>query len=105
MERRERMKAELNADSVRMVVRHYLPQVRSCYERALKQRQELRGLVEIRLRIEDSGEVSSTSVYRNTTDHEGLGKCLAVTVKRWRFPRPVGGAVEFVYPFVFNAGG
>jgi len=95
-------RAGLNADSVRMVVRHHLPQVRACYDRALKQQSTLIGIVEIRFTISEEGRVPTSSVFRNTTGHEGLGKCLAVIVKRWRYPRPVGGAVEFVYPFVFS---
>ena len=100
----DRYRAGLNADSVRMVVRHHLPQVRACYDRALKQKADLAGIVEIRFTISEQGQATSSSVYRNTTGHEGLGKCLAVIIRRWRYPRPVGGAVEFVYPFVFSTG-
>jgi TonB family protein len=87
-----------------MVVRHHLPQVRVCYDRALKQNASLAGIAEIRFAIDETGKVESADVHRNTTGHEGLGKCLAVTIKRWRFPRPVGGSVEFIYPFVFSSG-
>jgi hypothetical protein len=48
--------------------------------------------------------VGTASVHRNTTGHVGLGRCLAMIIKRWRFPKPVGGTVEFIYPFVFSAG-
>jgi TonB family protein len=99
----DRFRAGLNAESVRMVVRHHLPQVRACYDRALKQKPSLAGIVEIRFTISVEGRVTASSVHRNTSGHEGLGKCLAVVIKRWRFPRPVGGAVDFVYPFVFSA--
>jgi TonB family protein len=99
----DRFRAGLNADSVRMVVRHHLPQVRVCYDRALKQKPDLAGIVEIRFTISDKGRVGASSVYRNTSGHDGLGKCLAITIKRWRFPRPVGGAMDFVYPFVFSS--
>jgi outer membrane biosynthesis protein TonB len=98
-------RASLNADSVRMVVRHHLPQVRACYERALKQKKDLAGIVEIKFQIKTDGSVGSSSVHRNTSGHEGLGKCLAIIIKRWRYPRPVGGEVLFVYPFVFSKPG
>jgi TonB family protein len=100
----DRFRAGLNAESVRMVVRHHLPQVRACYDRALKQQAGVGGIVEIRFAIQENGQVGSASVHRNTTGHEGLGKCLAMLIKSWRFPKPVGGAMEFVYPFVFSAG-
>jgi len=96
-------RATYNADSIRMVIRHHLPQVRACYDRALKQKKDLAGVVEIRFQILTSGLVGRSSVHRNTSGHEGLGKCLAIIIQRWRFPRPVGGEVEFVYPFVFSS--
>lgn len=100
----DRFRAGLNADSIRMVVRYHLPQVRACYDRALKQKPDLAGIVEIRFTISEQGQATASSVHRNTTGHQGLGGCLAVIMKRWRYPKPVGGAVEFVYPFVFSAG-
>ena len=43
-------------------------------------------------------------VESNNTGHEGLGKCIAYTMGRWRFPRPVGGVeIEVIYPFSFAA--
>lgn len=100
----DRVRAGLDADSVRMVVQHYLPQVQLCHGRALKQQESLAGVVEIQFEIGGDGRVSSSSVRRNTTGHEGLGKCIAATLRNWRFPRPVGGEAIFIYPFYFSAG-
>jgi TonB family protein len=100
----DKVRAGLDADSVRMVVQHYLPQVQLCHARALKQQESLAGVVEIQFEIGADGRVSSSSVRRNTTGHEGLGKCIATTLRNWRFPRPVGGEAIFIYPFYFSAG-
>lgn len=100
----EQVGAGLDADSVRMVVQHHSPQVRVCYDRALKQQDTLSGVVEIQFEVSSEGKVRNASVYRNTTGHEGLGKCIATTLKGWRFPRPVGGDVVFIYPFLFSSG-
>jgi len=94
----------LNAESVKMVVRHYLPQVRACYERALKQQDSLSGIVEVMFEISSEGRVKSSTVKSNSTGHDGLGKCIAAVLKTWKFPRPVGGSAVFVYPFVFSSG-
>lgn len=99
----ERRAAEFNAQSVKRVIRHYLPQLRSCYERATKRGQKVGGLIEIRFTIGADGKVKSSVVHSNTTGATGLGKCIAATMKRWRFPKPVGGEVEFIYPFVFSS--
>jgi TonB family protein len=101
----EQTAGELNADSVRMVVRHYLPQVRACYDRALKQQEGLSGVVEIKFEVSAEGRVRSSKVNSNSTGHDGLGRCIASVLRGWRFPRPVGGAAVFIYPFVFSSGG
>ncbi|PID38783.1 MAG: hypothetical protein CSB49_03665, partial [Proteobacteria bacterium] len=99
----ERRAAEFNAQSVKRVIRHYLPRLGSCYERATKRGQRIGGLIEIRFTIGADGKVKRSVVHANTTGAMGLGKCIAATMKRWRFPKPVGGEVEFIYPFVFSS--
>ncbi len=100
----EQVRATLDADSVRMVVSHHMPQVRACYDRALKQQETIRGVVEVQFEVTAKGRVSEAKVHRNTTGHAGLGNCIAYAIKGWRFPRPVGGDVTFIYPFVFSSG-
>lgn len=101
----DQLRGQLDGESVRMVVRHHLPQIQACYERALKGQRALAGVVEIRLVISGEGRVKRADVDRNSTGHEGLGKCIAYTMSRWRFPRPVGGVeIEVIYPFSFAAG-
>jgi TonB family protein len=99
----ERRAAEFNAQTVRRVIRHYLPRLQSCYERATKRGQRIGGLIEIRFTIAADGKVTRSVVHSNTTGSAGLGKCIAATMQRWRFPKPVGGEVEFIYPFVFSS--
>lgn len=94
-----------NAESVRMVIKHYLPQLRVCYERATKQGGVSRGVVDIQFTISTAGKVTRARVHRNTTGNINLGKCIANAFLRWRFPRPAGGEAEFIYPFVFSSGG
>jgi TonB family protein len=101
----EQTAGELNADSVRMVVRHYLPQVRACYDRALKQQEGISGVVEIKFEVSEEGRVKSSKVNSNSTGHDGLGRCIATVLRGWKFPRPVGGSAVFIYPFVFSSGG
>ncbi len=101
----DEVRGRLNAGSIRLVVRHRLPQIRLCYERALKRRPGLAGVVEIRLLVGADGRATTATVHRNTTGHDGLGKCIAYTMKRWRFPRPVDGVeTEVIYPFGFSGG-
>ncbi len=96
--------AELNSDSIKMVVRHNLPQLKGCYERAVKDRGTVSGTVEIEFVISALGTVQKADVHRNSTGHEGLGLCIAAILKRWRFPKPIGGEAEFIFPFQFSSG-
>ena len=63
------------------------------------------GVVDIQFTVGSSGQVSKATVIRNSTGSKALGGCIAGAFKRWRFPRPVGGEMEFIYPFVFASGG
>ncbi len=91
----EKFAVSLNVGSVQMVVRHRLPQLRLCYGRNIKGL-AVRGVVEIKFTVNKQGRVSSAAVHRG---HQAVGKCIVGKLKTWRFPRPVGGEMTFIYPF------
>lgn len=95
-------RAELEAQGVQMVVRHYAPQIRLCSDRAAKKMPKLAGRVEVRFVVGENGRVRSAEASKNTTGHEGLGLCIAHTIKRWKFPKPAAGTATYVYPFEFS---
>ncbi len=95
--------ATLDADGVRLVVRHHLPQVRACYGRAFKDVSP-GGTVEIGFAIDRGGHAQNVRTETNTTDSVELARCLEARVREWQFPRPVGGDYELIYPFVFAPG-
>jgi TonB family protein len=95
-------RAALEIQGVKMVVKHYAPQIRLCSDRAAKKMPKLAGRVEIRFVVGGNGRVSSGQVIKNTTGHKGLGLCIVHTLKRWQFPRPAAGTATFVYPFDFS---
>jgi hypothetical protein len=103
----EEMKAEaeasIDAESVRLVVKQHLPQVHACYSRAFKDSSP-GGRVEIGFAVQPSGRADRVRTESNSTDSESLARCLESRVKEWQFPRPVGGEVELIYPFVFSSG-
>jgi hypothetical protein len=102
-EQKQEAEATLDADSVRLVVRQHLPQVRACYGRAFKDSSP-GGAVEIGFAIDPSGRAKNVRTETNTTDSEPLAHCLEQRVREWQFPRPVGGDYELIYPFVFAPG-
>jgi len=102
-EDKQEASAGVDADSVRLVVRQHLPQVRACYGRAFKDSSP-GGTVEIGFAIDSAGRAKNVRTETNTTDSEGLAHCLETRVREWQFPRPVGGDYELIYPFVFAPG-
>jgi hypothetical protein len=100
---KQQAQATLDADSVRLVVRQHLPQVRACYGRAFKDSSP-GGAVEIGFAIDPAGRAKNVRTETNTTDSEPLAHCLEQRVREWQFPRPVGGDYELIYPFVFAPG-
>jgi TonB family protein len=97
--------AEIEEDNVRFVVQHHLPQVQSCYERALKQDARLEGVIELQFTLQPDGTATSAHSVANSTGNDGLATCLSHLVESWQFPRPADGPLDFVYPFAFAGGG
>jgi hypothetical protein len=100
---KQEAEAGVDADSVRLVVRHHLPQVRACYSRAFKDASP-GGTVEIGFAIDPAGRAQNVRAETNTTSSDELARCLEARVREWQFPRPVGGDFELIYPFVFAPG-
>jgi hypothetical protein len=101
---KQEAEAQLDADSVRLVVRHHLPQVRACYGRAFKDASP-GGTVEIGFAIDGGGRAQNVRTETNTTDSVELSRCLEARVREWQFPRPAPSAdYELIYPFVFAPG-
>jgi hypothetical protein len=99
----ERKKAEFDAESIQMVVRRKTPRLTGCIERISKKGLVVSGLVEVRFTLGADGKVTKADVHRNTTGYAQLGRCIAAELARWRFPRPVGGSADFIYPFLLSS--
>ena len=82
---------ELDASAVRRVVAQQGPQVRACYERALKQNNILQGTVMVRMIIGTDGSVDQVSVGGSLRDNEVFG-CVRRLAQGWEFPRPTGNS-------------
>jgi hypothetical protein len=95
--------AQIDAEGVRLVVQHHLPQVHACYSRAFKESSP-GGRIDVGFAINAAGRAESVRTEVNTTDSGELARCLEGRVREWQFPKPVGGDYELIYPFVFAPG-
>jgi hypothetical protein len=75
---------------------------RSCFERRLRDAPNLAGRVFIKFTIGADGAVSKAEIVQNTTGDAVFADCLIRSMMRLRFPKPQGGEVEFLFPFIFE---
>jgi len=94
----------LSDEAIRRTVDARKQSVKICYEQSLKGQQSLRGKLEIRVRVEPSGQVSKTSVDTPQFRSSRIGKCIADKIRDWRFPPFEGEAEEVVVPFLLAGG-
>jgi hypothetical protein len=64
--------------------------IRACYERALRNNNQLQGSVALEVRVGGNGHVDNSRVRGNLRDPE-VSKCIQNLAKGWRFPPPSGG--------------
>jgi outer membrane biosynthesis protein TonB len=64
--------------------------IRACYERALRNNNQLQGSVALEVRVGGNGHVDNSRVRGNLRDPE-VSKCIQNLAKNWRFPPPSGG--------------
>jgi hypothetical protein len=83
-------------------VKRYYGQVKTCYERRLKENPSLRGRVEVEF-VVDGGRASEFLVLDNSTRDQELEDCIVHSMQYWQFDDDI---VEFAvsYPFVLAPG-
>lgn len=99
------VKGSLDKDIIRRIVRAHINEVRYCYNMGLVKDPTLAGKVTVSFVIAGTGKVASAVIDSHTLADKGVANCVAKAVKRWKFPKPVGGGVVAVkYPFVLAPG-
>jgi outer membrane biosynthesis protein TonB len=97
----------LDRDIVRRIVRSHINEVRHCYNLGLVRNTSLRGEITLGFQITADGRVTTSTVSSSTlrgASGKNVGACFEKAVRRWRFPKPIGGGtVDVVYPFELSA--
>lgn len=80
---------------------HRAPQIRSCYERALKRDPKIEGVLTLQLRIAKDGTVArAKKLHQSTIKNQYVIKCALNRAQGWKFPRSKrGGAYTIKLPF------
>jgi TonB family protein len=95
----------LSPEQINRVVRANQAALRYCYETEVQRQRGLHGKVVVQWRVDRAGGVPMARVSSSTLGNAGVEGCLVRQVKKWRFPKPDGGEVSVMYPFLFGVGG
>ncbi len=95
----------LSAEQIERVVRANQAALRYCYETEVQRQRALKGKVMVQWRVDRSGAVPTARVTSSTLNNSTVEGCIVRQVRKWRFPKPDGGEVNVIYPFLFGVGG
>ena len=79
--------------------------LRYCYESEVQRQRGLKGKVMIQWRVDRAGLVPTARVASSTLNNSSVEGCIVRQVRKWHFPKPDGGEVSVMYPFIFGVGG
>ncbi len=93
------VKGPMDRDIVRRIVRAHINELRHCYGLGLATDPKLRGALELGFEIDKEGHTRGAELLRTTVKDKRVGACSVAALKRWKFPKPRGGATVSVrYP-------
>lgn len=101
-----RVHGMLDKEIIRRVIRRHINEVKACYQRELSGDPELEGRIVVRFTIDGSGMVIASERVSSTMGNGIVEDCTVQAVKRWQFPKPIGGGMVIVtYPFALTPAG
>ena len=96
----------IDKDKITHVITTNNSQIRGCYQTALAGKPKLEGKLAVAWKIGANGEVLSASVAEDTLGDAAVADCVVERIKRWTFPKPVGGGVvDVTFPWIFKTAG
>jgi len=95
----------LSREQINRVVQANRAAIKYCYESALQREPKLSGAINAAWRVDRSGKVASVRIAKTTINSAKVEGCVLRQIKRWQFPKPDGGEVDVVYPFIFGGRG
>jgi TonB family protein len=101
----EIVRGSLDPQIIRRIVRRHLNEVKWCYEEALASNPALAGRIVVQFTIGPTGQVESSVLDSSAVNNPTVESCVVTAVRRWQFPKPIGGGTVLVqYPFVLTPG-
>jgi TonB family protein len=99
------VRGSLDKEIIRRIIRRHINEVKYCYESELTKKADLSGRVSVQFTIAATGQVIASVLQSSTMGNLRVENCVVQAVRRWEFPKPMGGGIVIVsYPFNFTAG-
>jgi TonB family protein len=99
------VRGSLDKEIIRRIIRRHINEVKYCYETELTKKADLSGRVAVQFTIAATGQVIASVLQSSTMGNIRVENCVVQAVRRWEFPKPMGGGIVIVsYPFNFQAG-
>ncbi len=100
------VRGSLDKEIIRRIIRRHINEVKYCYETELTKKATLAGRIAVQFTIAATGQVIASVLQSSTMGNVRVENCVVQAVRRWEFPKPMGGGIVIVsYPFNFTAGG
>jgi TonB family protein len=100
------VRGSLDKEIIRRIIRRHINEVKYCYESELTKKADLSGRISVQFTIAATGQVIASVLQSSTMGNLRVENCVVQSVRRWEFPKPMGGGIVIVsYPFNFTAGG
>ncbi len=97
-----KVKGFLSKEQIDRVVRANQAAIKYCFEVEMQRQPKLEGAVSMNWRIDLAGRVTVVKVAKTTLSNARVEGCMSRQIKRWIFPKPDGGEVDVVYPFLLR---
>src|SRR4029079_1017190 len=99
------VRGSLDKEIIRRIIRRHINEVKYCYEQELTKKPDLGGRIMVQFTIAASGQVISSVLQNSTMGNARVENCAVLAVRRWEFPKPLGGGIVIVsYPFALARG-
>lgn len=95
----------LSREQILKSIQDHIGLIRYCYERRLQIEPQLKGKVVADFVIGMEGLVTNSRIKSSSMGSPTVEDCIRETVWKIPFPKPEGGTVEVVFPFVFRVAG
>jgi TonB family protein len=100
------VRGSLDKEIIRRIIRRHINEVKFCYEQELTKKPTLGGRIMVQFTIAASGQVIASVLQNSTMGSAKVENCTVQAVRRWEFPKPLGGGIVIVsYPFVLTPAG